>query len=197
MTLYDFAPSHNCYKARLLFALLGITYDRQPVDLMAGVNRTAEFLRLNPRGQVPVLEDNGLVVWDSTAILVYVAKKYGGTKWFPDEPDGMARVVQWLALAQNDLLHGIGRAHWIRRGGTGDLEEVTRRGQRGLRILDLQLSSRTWLAVDCLTIADIACYPHAALAPEAGISLDDYTNVKRWCGDVERTSGYVDIRGNQ
>lgn len=191
MKLYDFPPSHNCYKVRLLLAILGLNYQKQAVDLMAGGSRTSQFLRLNPRGQVPVLEDDGTCIWDSTAILVYLARKYSETQWLPDDANGLAKVAQWLAVAQNEMLYGLGRAHWLRRGGTGDIEEAMRRGRRGLKILDLNLSAETWLAAEHPTIADIACYPHAALAPEAGVSLSEYAHVTRWCRSVESIPGYV------
>src|SRR6476646_6169286 len=127
MKLYDFGASHNCYKVRLFLAMLGLSYERQAIDLMNGENRRPDFLRLNPRGQVPVLKDEGTHIWDSTAILVYLARKYGGSLWLPDDAAGMATVTQWLAVAQNEMLYGLGRAHWLRRGGTGDLEEAMKR----------------------------------------------------------------------
>jgi len=191
MKLYDFAPSHNCYKVRLLLAILGVCYRREPVDLFGGASHTSEFLALNPRGQVPVLEDEGEAIWDSTAILVYLARKYGEPDWLPCEPYTLARVARWLAVAQNELLYGLGRAHWLSRGGSGDMEEAVRRGRRGLALLDLQLAVGTWLAAPHVTIADIACYPHASLAPEAGVALDNYPNVMRWCRSVEAIPGYV------
>jgi glutathione S-transferase len=185
MKLYDFAPSHNCYKIRLLLAILGVSYRREPVDLMTGGGRKPDFLALNPRGQVPVLEDDGEAIWESTAILVYLARQYGEPDWLPCEACAVARVARWLAVAQNELLYGLGRAHWLSRGGRGDVEEAVRRGRRG--------AVGTWLAAPHVTIADIACYPHASLAPEAGIELDDYPNVMRWCRSVEAIPGYITL----
>lgn len=191
MKLYDFAPSHNCYKVRLLLAILGLNYRRVPVDLMAGGGRTPDFLALNPRGQVPVLDDEGEAIWESTAILVYLARKYGEPDWLPYEAAALARVARWLAVAQNELLYGLGRAHWLSRGGKGDMDEAVRRGRRGLELLNLQLAIGPWLAALHPTVADIACYPHASLAPEAGVALDDYPHVIRWCRSIEAIPNYV------
>jgi glutathione S-transferase len=196
MKLYDFGASHNCYKVRLFLAMLGISYERQAIDLMNGENRRPDFLRLNPRGQVPVLKDEGTHIWDSTAILVYLARRYGGSLWLPDDAAGMATVTQWLAVAQNEMLYGLGRAHWLRRGGAGDLEEAMKRGRRALQTLDSRLGEEAWLALGRPTIADIACYPHAALAHEAGFSLSQYPHITTWTRAVERIDRYVDIRGN-
>src|SRR5512142_3523866 len=110
MKLDDLELSGNSYRARLFLSLLGIRYDLVPVNLMKGENREPWFLKLNPRGQVPTLDDSGTVVWDSMAILVYLARKYGGEKWLPVDATGMAQVVQWLAVMENETLYGLARA---------------------------------------------------------------------------------------
>ncbi|HKK13872.1 MAG TPA: glutathione S-transferase N-terminal domain-containing protein [Gammaproteobacteria bacterium] len=92
--LYDYERSGNCYKVRLLLALLGLPWERVPVDLRRGEERRPEFLALNPRGQVPVLTDGDWVVWDSQAILVYLARRYGGAQWLPQEARPLAEVQQ-------------------------------------------------------------------------------------------------------
>lgn len=81
LKLYDLHRSGNCYKARLLLSFLRLEYEKISVNANAAENRTPEFLQLNPRGQLPVLEDDGQVLWDSTAILVYLAAKYGEGQW--------------------------------------------------------------------------------------------------------------------
>ena len=190
--LYDFAPSHNCYKVRLLLAILGVCYRREPVDLFGGASHTPEFSALNPRGQVPVLEDEGEAIWDSTAILVYLARKYGEPDWLPCEPYTFSA---GRALACGGPKRTLVRTRsgalaepwWQRRHGRGRAA----RAARTSAFLDLQLAVGTWLAAPHVTIADIACYPHASLAPEAGVALDNYPNVMRWCRSVEAIPGYV------
>ena len=85
ITLYGGSVSGNAYKARLLLSLLGLDFEEINVNLMAGENRTGAFLALNPRGQIPVLVDGEVTIWDSQAILVYLARRYG-VAWLPVEP---------------------------------------------------------------------------------------------------------------
>lgn len=98
LKLYDLHRSGNCYKIRLLLSLIDLEYDKVSVNANAGENKTPEFLKLNPRGQLPVLVDDGRVLWDSTAILVYLAGTYGKGSWLPEDNYELAQVMQWLAL---------------------------------------------------------------------------------------------------
>lgn len=196
MKLYDRDVSGNCYKVRLLLALLGLPYEKVNVNFDANEQRRPEFLKLNPRGQVPVLEDGGRVLWDSTAILVYLARRYGGDRWFPDDPWGMAEVTQWLALAQNEVLFGLARARAIKLfNRPGNLEEFQKMGSRALAVLDERLAVHDWLALDRCTIGDIACYPYVALAPLGGVSLEPYPAVGTWIGRIQALPGYVGMPG--
>ena len=108
ITLYGTPVSGNAYKARLLLSLLGLEFEEIDVNLMSGENRTESFLALNPRGQVPVLVDGEATVWDSQAILAYLARRYGEA-WLPADPVAMAEVMQWLAVSENELLFGLAR----------------------------------------------------------------------------------------
>ena len=157
MKLYDFELSGNCYRVRLLLALLGLKHEVVTVNLMKGENREPWFLKLNPRGQVPTLDDGGTAVWDSMAILVYLARKYGGEKWLPIDPQGMAEVTQWLALMENEILYGLAKARVICKfKRPGNLEEAQLLGRKGLDVLEQRLAAHQWLALDHVTIAPIA-----------------------------------------
>jgi glutathione S-transferase len=194
--LYDFEYSGNAYRVRLMLSLLGLAAERQPVDLRQGEQRKPEFLALNPRGQVPVLEEDGTVIWDSMAILVYLARRYGGEQWLPGDARGMAEVMQWLGVMQNETLYGLGRARVIARlGFPGDLEEAQKIGRRGLEVLEGRLAQHDWLALDRFTIADVGCFPYAALAPEGGIALEPYPAVGRWIARIKRQPGFVGMPG--
>ena len=103
ITLYGGPLSGNAYKVRLLLTLLGLEFEETVINLQTGDNRTESFLALNPRGQIPTLVDGDVTLWDSQAILVYLARRYGEA-WLPVEPAAMAEVMQWLALAENELL---------------------------------------------------------------------------------------------
>ena len=113
MKLYDLDVSGNCYRVRLFLSLLRLPLELRTVNLMKGEQREAWYLALNPRGQVPVLDDNGTIVWDSLAILVYLARQYGGEQWLPLDATGMAAVMQWLAVMENETLYGLGKARII------------------------------------------------------------------------------------
>jgi glutathione S-transferase len=196
MKLYDFELSGNAYRIRLMLALLGLQYEGVPVKLMQGEQREPAYLELNPRGQVPVLDDAGTVVWDSLAILVYLARKYGGEKWLPLEAKGMAEVMQWLAVMENEVLYGLARARVICKfKRPGNLEDAQLLGRKGLDVMERRLASHPWLALDRVTIADIGCFPYVALAPEGEIPLDDYRAIRSWIERIKALPGYVGMPG--
>lgn len=190
--LYDYPISGNCYKVRLLLSLLGCDYERVPVDILNGGTATADFLQLNPRGQVPVLRDGEAVIWDSMAILVYLARRYGDNRWLPSEPLAEARVMQWLAVSENELLYGLARARAVKRlGRPFDLAQCKKDGHAGLAAMASRLGEGDWLAAEHATIADIACYPYVALAHEGEVSLDNYPSVSAWLARVSELPGWV------
>lgn len=118
LKLYDFPLSGNCYKIRLMLSMLGLAYEKIPTDILAGDTLSPEFRQLNPRAQIPVLVDGGALIWDSMAILIYLARRYGDEGWLPRDPLAEARVMQWLAVSENELLYGVARAraaHWLKR----------------------------------------------------------------------------------
>jgi glutathione S-transferase len=196
MKLYDFELSGNCYRVRLLLALLGLKHEVVTVDLRQGENRQPWFLKLNPRGQVPTLDDGGTVVWDSMAILVYLARKYGGEKWLPIDPQGMAEVMQWLALMENEILYGLAKARVICKfKRPGNLEEAQLSGRKGLDVLEQRLAAHPWLARDHVTIADVGCFPYVALASEGEIPLDPYPSVRGWIERIKALPGFVGMPG--
>ena len=106
MKIHHVPLSGHAHRAVLFASLLGLKPELVEVDLAAGAHKQPEFLALNPFGQVPVLEDDGVVVADSNAILVYLAKKAGRTDWLPEDPAGAAAVQRWLSVAAGELAYG-------------------------------------------------------------------------------------------
>ena len=195
LRLYDFELSGNCYKVRLLLSMLKLDYQRVPTNSATGETQTEEFRRINPRGQIPVLVDDETVIWDSMAILVYLARKFASEQWLPGEATGMARVMQWLAVSENELLYGLARARIaVRFNKPFDLEQCYQDAKPGLETLQQQLAQHDWLAAEHVTIADIACYPYVALAGEGGISLDPYPAIRDWLERVEALPGWVPLQ---
>ncbi len=192
LKLYDLDRSGNCYKVRLLLAMLELSYQQVPTDILAGATLTPAFKRLNPRGQVPVLVDDETVIWDSMAILVYLARRYGDATWLPDDPLGEARVMQWLAVSENELLYGLARARAkILFDRPYDLALCHQDALPGLAAMEERLNNHPWLASDHLTIADIACYPYVSLAGEGDFSLQPYPSIRAWLKRVEEIDGWV------
>lgn len=192
MKLHYFERSGNAYKVRLLLSMLNVPYKKALLDHTKGALKSAAFLKLNPRGQVPVLEDDGHVFWESTGAMVYLARKHGGEQWLPTGAADMAQVMQWMAFAQNEVLFGLqwARAVMLKLRG-GDVEEYRGYGRAGLALLEQHLAAHTWLALERPTIADIANYPYVSLAPEGGIALEPYPSVVAWVRRVESLPGWI------
>ena len=196
LKLYDFKLSGNCYKVRLLLSLLGLEYELVSLDLKGGEHKTPEFLELNLWGQIPVLVDKYLVLRDSQAILVYLARHYGGEAWLPSDPESMALVMQWLSTAVHDIQQGFAAARvYYLFGRQLDIETATARAYTASKVIDRHLAHRQWLELDRPTIADIACFPYIALAADGKIDLTDYPNVVAWIERVKQLSGYVGMSG--
>lgn len=198
ITLYEFGLSGNCHKVRLLLSLLGLTYESKLLNGAAGEHKSEAFLTLNPFGQTPVLVDGETVVRDSQAILVYLARTYGADEWFPQEPAKMAEVVSWLAVAANEIARGPNALRLHHKFGRAiNLDEATKITTQVLSVLNLHLQTRSWLANNTLTIADIALYPYIALVNEGQFDLEPYLYVQNWMGRIEHLTGYITMPGIQ
>ena len=133
------------------------------VDLKAGAHKQPDFLKLNPFGQVPVLEDDGVVVADSNAILVYLAKKQARTDWLPEDAAGAAAVQRWLSVAAGELAYGPAAARLVTVfGAKFNPDEVIGRAHVLLGRLESHLADRQWLVGNGPTIADVAIYSYVA-----------------------------------
>ncbi|MBS7542501.1 glutathione S-transferase family protein [Ancylobacter oerskovii] len=192
MKLYHHPLSGHSHRARLFVSLLGLPHDLVEVDLKAGAHKAPEFLNLNPFGQVPVLQDDDVVVSDSNAILVYLAKKAGRADWLPEDPAGAAAVQRWLSVAAGEVAYGPAAARLITVfGAKYDADEVIGRAHVLLKRLEDRLAARDWLVADHPTIADIAIYSYVARAPEGNVDLAGYPAVNAFLRRVEALPGFV------
>lgn len=190
--LYDYYLSGNAHKIRNLLSLLAIEHELIPVDLGAGEQQQPEFLALNPFGQVPVLVDGDHVIRDSSAILVYLARKFGQGDWLPVDAEGEAAVQEWLATASTVVEDGPSFARLIELfGAAGDMDQARERGHKVLATFEQYLKKNHFLAADTPTIADIANYSYIVLAPDGGVELDAYPNVRGWLERLEKIPGFV------
>jgi glutathione S-transferase len=190
MRLHDYAASGNCYKVRLLLALLGQRYERVAVDIFAGDTLTDEFAALNPARTTPVLElDDGQALPESAAILWYLAE---GTAFLPDDRLARARVLQWLCFERALTPAVAGARFQVMTGRTDDETPfLLATGREVLARLDRRLQGREWVALDGPTITDVALYGYAHVADDAGLDLAAHPAIGAWLDRVRALPGYV------
>jgi len=201
MKLYDYILSPSCYKVRLMAALTGIPLKIRPVDFHpGGEHRKAELLALNPAGSIPILEDGDLVLTESSAMLVYLSMKTA-PKWLGDgTAEQAARVQQWLSFSHrltanlggarlHEMLHRPGDIAVLQAHGIAALREL----EAGL--VEQGLRGKSFLASDRPTIADIACFPYVALAPDGGVLLDPYPAIRLWSRAIRALDGFIEMPG--
>jgi glutathione S-transferase len=192
MRLYDYAASGNCFKVRLLLALLGRDYERVPVDIFAGDTLTDAYAAINPLRETPVLElDSGSFLAQSSAILWYLAS---GTPFLPDEPLERAQVVSWLSFEQERIMGGLGNPRFRLLTGrdTTGLEARLATGRGALSVLDTHLAGRSYVVGDAPTIADLGLFPYISVAGDAGVDLSDWPEVCAWLDRIRALPGFVD-----
>lgn len=195
--LYGHEMSGNSYKARLLLELLNVEYEWIKVDLMTAEHKEVEHLARNPFGQVPVLVDGDVTLPDAQAILVYLARQYGGDKWLPLDALSLAQVVRWLSTTAGEVRQGPenARLYYLFGATNINIERATQKAEFILTQLDKHLSDRTWLEFERSTIADVAVFPYVALARDGKINLDAYSNVLAWIERVKQLPGYMPMAG--
>jgi glutathione S-transferase len=195
LTLFDYLPSQNAWKVRLLLNHLGRAYRTVPISIFEGEGKTAGFLRISPTGTVPAIQlDDGRTLAESNAILAYLAE---GTPYLPSDTFDRAKVQQWLHFEQERVEAVIGSLrYWTMTGKLArrsqEMIEARRRGAlRSLGILENELSTRVFLAGDRYTIADMAVFAYASRAGEAGLSLDAYPHFRAWIARIEAQPGFL------
>lgn len=196
--IYGHEVSGNAYKVKLLASLLGIEYEWVRVDLMKGEHKSPEYLARNPFGQVPILEDGDVTLADAQAILVYLARTYGGDEWLPMDAVGLAQVVRWLSIAAGEVRQGVENARLFHLFGEGtkiNIERATLKSQFILNQLNQHLSDRLWLEFERPTVADVAVFPYVALAKDGKIELENYPHVLSWIERVKQLPNFVGMTG--
>ena len=197
--LYRHPLSGHAHRAELALSLMGLPYESIDVDLMAGAHKTPEFLKLNPYGQVPVIDDGGDVVFDSNAILVYLAAKYDAAgRWIPRDPKGQAAVQGWFSVAAGQIAFGPAAARLVTVfGAKYNPEEVIGRAHALLKVMESELANRPFLVGEHATFADVAGYSYIASAPEGNVDLAPYPNVRAWLSRIEALPGFVPLQKNK
>ncbi|ARP81847.1 glutathione S-transferase [Bordetella genomosp. 8] len=195
MKLFHHPLSGHAHRARLFLSLIDQPAELVEVDLANRAQKQPDFLKLNPFGQVPVLVDGDVVIADSNAILVYLAKKTGKTDWLPEAPAQAAAVQRWLSVAAGDIAFGPAAARLVTVFAAPlDADAAIARAHVVLKRMDDALANRQWIAADHPTIADVALYSYTARAPEGYVDLKDYANVRRWLAAIEALPGFVEFQ---
>jgi glutathione S-transferase len=192
LTLHDYLPSQNGWKARVLFGLLKIPYDSHSVSIFEGESRTDAFLDLNPAGSIPVLElEDGRTIAESNAILTYLAE---GTPLLPADRYQRAKVMQWLFFEQYHVEPAIGTLRFWTLTGRLELNQAMVAGKRAaaaraLAALERSLTDTPFLVGKEFSIADIAVYAYGHRAEDCGFVLTDYPALIAWFDRVREAIG--------
>lgn len=204
ITLYDYELSANCYKQRLFMSILGVDYTIVPVDFFPGRgHKSAEFRQINPLGHIPVIDDDGYVLRDAHAILIYLAAKYDpSNNWYPtSDPQRLGECASWLLFAEGTTSTASAARLHVNLGYDFDLDRCQTEAHRLFRVLDEHLwfrerSDEQWVCTGSHpTIADLAIFPDVALSQEGGISRQDYPAIRRWIDAVKSLPGFVPMPG--
>jgi glutathione S-transferase len=198
MLLYNSEVSGNCYKVRLLFAHLGIDYERREVDVVDRSNRPELLGGLNPALRVPTLVlDDGRSLGESGAILWYFGE---GTRFVPEDRYERAQVLQWMFFEQYDHEPTIAVIRFLLAYSGLPREEIAERvearraaGNRALAAMESHLDGRTFLVGDRMTLADIALYAYTHVADEGEFDLAPYPAIRDWLDRVAAEPGHVPI----
>lgn len=195
--LYDYLPSGNGYKVRLVLKQLALQYELVELDIRTGATRTGDFLTKNPNGRIPLLEVPGKgFLPESHAIIAYLAE---GTRLIPADPFERARMWQWMCFEQYNLEPNIATLRfWLKLGRTraelGEkLVEKKKNGYAALDVLEESLRDREYLAAGQYSLADIALYAYTHVAHEGGFDLAPYPAIRAWCERVEQQPSWAPI----
>jgi glutathione S-transferase len=196
LRLYDYLPSGNGYKVRLLLTQLGIPFERVELDIYKGETRTAEFLQKNPNGRIPTLElENGVFLPESNAIMFYLAE---GTAFFPIDRLERAQVLQWMCFEQYSHEPNIATVRfWLHSELTPEraalIPAKRQLGYAALDVMEQHLAARTFFVGERYSIADIALYAYTHVANEGGFDLAPYPVVRSWLERVRAQPRHIPI----
>ncbi len=182
--LYDFLPSGNGYKVRLILTLLDIPFERIELNILGRETRTPEFLKKNPNGKIPLLEiDPDKFLAESNAILYYLSQD---TEYFPQDKYVQAQIMQWLFFEQHSHEPNIATArYWISilkqpEKYEEQLKKKHKLGNVALSVIEQHLSNHNFFVGDIYTIADIGLYAYTHVADEGGFDLNKYPAILAW-----------------
>jgi len=197
--IYGDLRSGNCYKIKLLCALLGIDHDWIAVDIMQGETRSDSFLAMNPNAEIPVcVTDSGEIITQSNAILYYLGN---ASRFWPVMPLAQTRVLEWQFFEQYSHEPGIAVARFIKlyQGMPAqrqqEYQQRLKAGYRALDVMEARLQQQDFVATDTCSLADISLYAYTHVADEGGFELASYPAIRAWITRIEELDGYVGMAG--
>ena len=195
MKIYGDVRSGNCYKIKLLCALLGIEHEWIAIDIMRGETRSDSFLAMNPNGQIPVcVTEAGDVITQSNAILYFLGNS---SCYWPADGLSQTRVLEWQFFEQYSHEPSIAVARFIRvyQGMPAERqqewESCIKAGYRALDVMESRLASFNFIAGDTCSLADISLYAYTHVAHEGGFNLDSYGAINAWMERIRSLDGYT------
>jgi GST-like protein len=183
-TLYT-APTPNGWKISIALEEMGLPYEVRVIDFATNEQKSDWYVKLNPNGRIPTLVDDGFALFESGAILIYLAEKTG--KFLPRDSQGTSRVIQWLMFQMSGVGPMMGQANVFLRYFPEKIQPVIDRYQREVTrlfgVIDRQLAGSQFIAGD-YSIADIALWPWVSGYEWSGVSVEEFAHLKRWLAEV-------------
>lgn len=191
--LYRNPKSGHCHRAQLMMSFLGMAYEAIDLDMANGAHKAPAYLKISPLGQVPAIDDNGVTMSDSNGIITYLAAKYGDdADWTGRDPQERADIQRWLSIAAGEIASGPAAARLVTVFGAGlDHDSAKAKAHALFKVMDAALADKTFLVGERLTVADVAGYSYVAHAPEGGVSLETYPNIRAWLARIEAQPNFV------
>lgn len=190
--LFRNPKSGHCHRVELMMSFLGIPYETVDLDMVNGAHKDPEYLKISPLGQVPSIDDNGTTLSDSNGILTYLVNRYGDGEWTGKTPVEKAQIQRWLSIAAGEIASGPAAARLVTVFGASlDHASAKAKAHALFAVMNAELEGKTFLVGDRLTIADVAGYSYIAHAPEGGVSLAAYPNIRAWLARIEAQPNFV------
>ncbi|MEM7721647.1 MAG: glutathione S-transferase [Pseudomonadota bacterium] len=191
--LYRNPKSGHCHRVELMLSFLGLPYETVDLDMANAAHKAPDYLKISPLGQVPAIDDNGVTLSDSNGIITYLVAKYGNdADWTGRSPEEKAKVQRWLSIAAGEIASGPCAARLVTVFGAPlDHEAAVAKAHDLFKVMDAALDGPSFLAGERITLADVAGYSYIAHAPEGGVSLDAYPNIRAWLDRVEAQPNFV------
>ena len=191
--LYRNPKSGHCHRVELMLAFLKLPYETIDLDMANGAHKAPDYLKISPFGLVPAIDDGGYTLADSNAILIYLVQTYAkGSDWLPDDPKQAAEVQRWLTIAADNIYSGPCAARLVKLFGVPlDHGTALAKAHALFKVMEAHLEGRDWLATGTISVADVAAYSYIAHAPEGGVDLAPYPNIRAWLARIEAQPDFV------